>query len=82
MPSAGFEPATPATKRPQTYVLHRAATEVVIFGLRTSNVLEATGVTLTRVSRDKRECFKWLDLLLVSFLYSSTWLGAGLAQAV
>jgi hypothetical protein len=28
MPSAGFEPATPATKRPQTYVLDRAATEV------------------------------------------------------
>jgi hypothetical protein len=28
MPSAGFEPATPATKRQQTYVLDRAATEV------------------------------------------------------
>jgi hypothetical protein len=28
MPSAGFEPATLATKRPQTYVLHSAATEV------------------------------------------------------
>jgi hypothetical protein len=28
MPSAGFEPATPATKRPQTYVLDRAATDV------------------------------------------------------
>jgi hypothetical protein len=28
MPSAGFEPATPATKRPQTYALDRAATEV------------------------------------------------------
>jgi hypothetical protein len=25
MPSAGFEPATPATKRPQTYALDRAA---------------------------------------------------------
>jgi hypothetical protein len=24
MPSAGFEPATPATKRPQTYALDRA----------------------------------------------------------
>jgi hypothetical protein len=28
MPSAGFEPASPATKRPQTYDLDRAATEV------------------------------------------------------
>jgi hypothetical protein len=28
MPSAGFEPATAATKRPQTYALDRAATEV------------------------------------------------------
>jgi hypothetical protein len=28
MPSAVFEPATPATKRPQTYALDRAATEV------------------------------------------------------
>jgi hypothetical protein len=28
MPSARFEPATPATKRPQTYALDRAATEV------------------------------------------------------
>jgi hypothetical protein len=28
IPSAGFEPATPATKRPQTYALDRAATEV------------------------------------------------------
>jgi hypothetical protein len=28
MPRAGFEPATPATKRPQTYDLHRAATGI------------------------------------------------------
>jgi hypothetical protein len=28
MPLAGFEPATPATKRPQTYALDRATTEV------------------------------------------------------
>jgi hypothetical protein len=28
MPSTGFEPATPTTKRAQTYVLDRAATEV------------------------------------------------------
>jgi hypothetical protein len=28
MPSVGFEPATPATKRQQTYALDRAATEV------------------------------------------------------
>jgi hypothetical protein len=28
MPSAGFVPATPATKRPQTYALDRAATGI------------------------------------------------------
>jgi hypothetical protein len=28
MPSAEFEPLTPATKRPQTYALDRAASEV------------------------------------------------------
>jgi hypothetical protein len=28
MPRAGFEPATPATKRPQTYDLDRAATGI------------------------------------------------------
>jgi hypothetical protein len=30
MPPAGFEPAIPATKRPQTYALDLAATEIVI----------------------------------------------------
>jgi hypothetical protein len=29
MPRAGFEPATPATKLPQTYALDRAATGVL-----------------------------------------------------
>jgi hypothetical protein len=28
MPRAGFEPATPATERPQTYSLDRAATGI------------------------------------------------------
>jgi hypothetical protein len=28
MPLAGFEPATPATKRPQTYALDRATTGI------------------------------------------------------
>jgi hypothetical protein len=31
MPSAGFEHAIPATKRPQTYVLDPAATGIGIF---------------------------------------------------
>jgi hypothetical protein len=30
MPSAGFEPAIPATKRPQTYVLDHTATGIGI----------------------------------------------------
>jgi hypothetical protein len=28
MPSAGFEPATPTTKRPQTYALDRSSTGI------------------------------------------------------
>jgi hypothetical protein len=28
MPRAGFEPATPATKRPQTYAINRVATGI------------------------------------------------------
>jgi len=28
MPSAGFEPAIPASERPETYVLEYAATEI------------------------------------------------------
>jgi hypothetical protein len=31
MPSAGFEPTIIATKRPQTYALHCAATDIGIF---------------------------------------------------
>jgi hypothetical protein len=31
MPSVGFEPAIPATKRPQTYALDRAATGIGSF---------------------------------------------------
>jgi hypothetical protein len=37
MPSAGFEPATPATKRTQTYALDRASTEVGIYLLAFSS---------------------------------------------
>jgi hypothetical protein len=38
MPSAEFEPATTATKRPQTYALDRVATEVGTSPLQISNV--------------------------------------------
>jgi hypothetical protein len=31
MPLAGFEPATPATKRPQTYSSDRAATGIGLY---------------------------------------------------
>jgi len=39
MPHVEFEPAVSAGKRPQTYVLDRAATETGILGLGTYNVL-------------------------------------------
>jgi hypothetical protein len=32
MPRVGFEPVTPATKRPQTYDLDRAATGIGLYG--------------------------------------------------
>jgi hypothetical protein len=35
MPWAGLEPATPATKRPQTYALDRAGTAI---GIRNSGI--------------------------------------------
>jgi hypothetical protein len=34
MPRAGFEPPTPATKRPQTYALDRMATGVGILNMK------------------------------------------------
>jgi hypothetical protein len=34
MPRAGFKPATPATKRPQTYTLDRSATGIGELPLR------------------------------------------------
>jgi hypothetical protein len=40
MPRVGFEPATPATKRPQTYALYRAATGIGdnLFSMDLNNV--------------------------------------------
>jgi hypothetical protein len=43
MPSAGFEPATPATKRPQTYALDRASTEVGFFTDKENECLQGKG---------------------------------------
>jgi hypothetical protein len=42
MYSAGFEPAIPATKRPQTYALHRAATGIGREVIRSSEMLVIT----------------------------------------
>jgi hypothetical protein len=40
MPSAGFEPAIPATKRPQTYALDRASTSVYFNEITRRYILE------------------------------------------
>jgi hypothetical protein len=37
MPREGFEPATPATKRPQTYALHRVTTGIGAYLFRNDN---------------------------------------------
>jgi hypothetical protein len=52
MPSAGFEPATPATKQPQTYALDRAATEV---GIVSTEQLKDKAVPLRAVKTLGRE---------------------------
>jgi hypothetical protein len=56
MPPAGFEPATPATERPQTHALDRAATgiglntirdkkhNILIENLKTNNLVGLTDV--------------------------------------
>jgi hypothetical protein len=38
MPRAGFEPATPATKQPQTYALDRASTGIGGFAVIGSDI--------------------------------------------
>jgi hypothetical protein len=66
MPSAGFESATPATKRPETYALDRAATEVgiiffqQIFYFRVKSTVRRLGgvVVSVMVSGPKRCGFK------------------------
>jgi hypothetical protein len=40
MPRTGFEPEIPATKRPQTYALDRAATGIGLFNDYFTNCLE------------------------------------------
>jgi hypothetical protein len=40
MPSAEFEPAIPATKRPQTYALDRTVTEVCLRKIRDKKELK------------------------------------------
>jgi hypothetical protein len=54
MPSARFEPATPATKRPQTYALDRAATEVGLKKLRKEKI-EASAWKLPKISPSNRK---------------------------
>jgi hypothetical protein len=51
MPRAGFEPAIPATKRPQTYALDRAATGIGVYSIGTIKLkwiilLDAVGLSL------------------------------------
>jgi hypothetical protein len=61
MPSAGFEPATAATKRPQTYALDRAATEVgrIIF-----RFLFISEMLILMISKTERYCSIKMFLLL------------------
>jgi hypothetical protein len=48
MPSAGFEPATPSTKRPQTYALDRTVTEVGPSPFFTILILKPRSVSMLR----------------------------------
>jgi hypothetical protein len=53
MPSAGFEPAIPATKRPQTYALDSAATGIGAFSTSYHEIykvlMHATGANVCLV---------------------------------
>jgi hypothetical protein len=63
MPSAGFEPAIPATKRPQTYALDRAATGI---GGKTRNAFHILVGNV--VTRDHTGCLhKWEDNIKITF---------------
>jgi hypothetical protein len=44
MPRAGFEPAIPATKRPQTYTLDHAATGIGISILYTLYIMRCNDI--------------------------------------
>jgi hypothetical protein len=55
MPSAGFEPATPATKRPQTYALDRAATDVGYLLLLMTNIwIDPGGLVVSVLAQHSR----------------------------
>jgi hypothetical protein len=51
MPRAGFEPAIPATKRPKTYALERAATGIGVIHVYRVKYF----VALIRIARWKAE---------------------------
>jgi hypothetical protein len=53
MPSAGFEPATPATKRPQTYALDSAAAEAG-FTYKICLEIPDQGPQLSEISSESR----------------------------
>jgi hypothetical protein len=44
MPSAGFEPAIPTMKRPQTYALNRAATAIGVLFLSPVEIEDVDGL--------------------------------------
>jgi hypothetical protein len=50
MPSAGFEPATPETKRPQTYALDSVATPLQIIFVSTLNEIKVYQVRRHRIT--------------------------------
>jgi hypothetical protein len=55
MPRAEFEPAIPATKRPQTYSLDRAATGIGFYGLHLFKYFLAFLWPPSTLSRLKRQ---------------------------
>jgi len=63
MPSSGFESVTPATKRPQTYALDRAATEVGI-AIPNTLIYSELRVRLYLISLRKLIMAKYLPSLI------------------
>jgi hypothetical protein len=70
MPPAGFQPATPATKRQQTYALDRVATGIGAYLLAVNSKYKYTVGYATTNDATTNECYNEQFLAIKSGCYS------------